>query len=571
MEKRSFNKDRKDFKPRERKFDGDRKPFDRERKFDGDRKSFDKDKDFKPRDRKFDGDRKPFNKDKDFKPRESKFDKYKNDESRKDNYKKKSFDDEVVEKVDKVFYTDNPDLVYDQGVKVRLEFTTLSHDARGIAKVNGVTKKGQELVNYPIFVNGVLPKEKANVEITNLKKTFAEGRLLEIKYSNKEMRTTPICPNYHACGGCDLMHMTYSAQLGFKTQMVKETLEHLGGISDVEVDNILGMDEPNHYRNKVQVPYRYHKNKTICGFYKKNTHEIVSLDTCYIQSVLASDIVKFVRNLCNEYRIKGYDEETHEGIIRHVMIRENKDQSEVMVVIVTKEKNVSGLSELVEKLTKRYPNITSVIQNINSERSNVVLGDTNILLKGNPTIKDELLGTYFNIGPMSFYQVNTKQTEKLYSQVIEKANLNKKDILIDAYCGIGTIGLIASKYVKKVYGVEIVEEAIENAKINMELNNITNAEFVCNKAEEQIVKWSSLKLKPTVIVVDPPRKGCEEVFLQTIVDMKIPKVIYVSCNPATLARDLKFLRENKYNIKSITPVDMFPNSNHVETVVLLEK
>ena len=535
MEKRSFNKERRDFK-----------------------------RDFKDKESKFRKDH-PSG----FKERESKFDKYKKDDSRKENYKKKRFDDEVVEKVDKVYYTDNPDLIYDEGVKVRLEFTALSHDARGIAKINGVSRKGLELVNYPIFVNGVLPGEKANVEITHLKKSFAEGRLLEIKYSNKEKRTTPICPNYHSCGGCDLMHMTYPAQLEFKTQTVKDTLAHLGGITDVEVEPIIGMDEPNHYRNKVQVPYRYHKGKTICGFYKKNTHEIVSLDTCYIQSVLASDIVKFIRNLCNEFRIKGYDEETHEGVIRHVMIRENKDQSEVMVVLVTKIKNVSGLNELVEKLTKRYPNITSVIQNINEEKGNVVLGKTNILIHGNPTIKDELLGTYFNIGPMSFYQVNTKQTEKLYSEVIKKANLNKKDVLIDAYCGIGTIGLIAAKHVKKVYGVEIVDEAIENAKINMELNNIKNAEFVCNKAEDQIIKWSKSRLKPTVIVVDPPRKGCEEVFLQTIVDMKIEKVIYVSCNPATLARDLKFLRENGYDIKSIQPVDMFPNSNHVETITLL--
>ena len=533
------------------------------------RKDFNKKRSFG--DRPFNKDRKDFKDKKEFKERISKFDKYHQDDKRKENYKKKQFNDEEVKTEvvnERIMYHDNPSLLYDEKVKVRCDFVSLSHDARGIAKVNGMTRRGFELTNYPIFVSGVLPGERADIEITTLKNSYAEGRLLGIRRSNKEDRVNPICPNYHNCGGCDLMHMSYDAQLRFKTQTVKDTLEHLGGINDIEVDPIIGMEEPFHYRNKVQVPYHNHKGKAICGFFKKNSHEIVSLDTCFIQSNLASDIVKFIRNLANEYKIKGYDEETHSGVIRHVMIRENKDQSEVMVVLVTKEKQVPFLSELVLKLVKRYPNITSVIQNINSQKGNVVLGNNNHILHGNSSIKDELLGVYFNIGPMSFYQVNTKQTEKLYSKVIEKAELSKKDVLIDAYCGIGTIGLIASKHVKHVYGVEIVDEAIKNAEINMKLNNIENAEFVCGKAEEQIVKWASSKIKPTVIVVDPPRKGCDPVFLETVVKMKIKKMVYVSCNPATLARDLKYLKDY-YDIKSVSPVDMFPNSNHVETVVLL--
>ena len=534
---RAYDKERKDFKDR---------PFNKERR------------DFKDR---------PFNKE-----RVSKFDRYHQDDSRKDNYKKNAYKEEEpkVEVVnERIMYHDNPDLLYDERVKVRCDFVSMSHDARGIAKVNGMTRRGFELTNYPIFVGGVLPGERADIEITTLKNSYAEGRLLGIRRTNKEDRVNPICPNYHNCGGCDLMHMSYEAQLRFKTQTVKDTLEHLGGITDIEVDPILGMEEPLHYRNKVQVPYHNHKGKVICGFFKKNSHEIVSLDTCFIQSTLASDIVKFVRNLANEYKIKGYDEDTHSGVIRHVMIRENKNQSEVMVVIVTKDKQVPFLNELVNKLVKRYPNITSVIQNVNSQKGNVVLGASNTVLFGNSSIKDELLGVYFNIGPMSFYQVNTKQTEKLYSKVIEKAELSKKDVLIDAYCGIGTIGLIASRHVKHVYGVEVVEEAIKNADINKELNNIENAEFVCAKAEDQIIKWATSKIKPTVIVVDPPRKGCDPVFLETVVKMKIKKMIYVSCNPATLARDLKYLKDY-YDIKSVSPVDMFPNSNHVETVVLLE-
>ena len=537
-------------------------------------------KNFRNNERRFNNERKPFRntvRERGTRPHEtakvSKFDKYKNDTERKNNYKKEDKSEYIVKEVkdDRVYFTDNPDLVYDKGVKVRLEFSALSHEAHGIAKINGVSRKGLELTNYPIFVPGVLPGEKANVEIVNFKKTFAEGKLLEIKFSNKEKRAVPICPHYNSCGGCDLMHMTYPAQLEFKRQTVIDTLAHLGGISGVEVDTTIGMDDPNHYRNKVQVPYNYHNNKTICGFYKKNTHQIISLDNCFIQSTLASDIVKFIRNICNELRIKGYIEETHDGTLRHVMIRENKKQDEIMVVLVTKTKNVLGLNDLVSKLVKRYPNITSVIQNVNEERTNVVLGNTNIVLHGNNAIIDELLGVKFRIGPMSFYQVNSIQTEKLYQTAIDKANLSKDDVLIDAYCGIGTIGLIAAKHVKKVYGVEIVPEAIENANVNKELNNIKNAEFVCAKAEDQIVKWSKSRMKPTVIIVDPPRKGCEESFLETVVNMNIPKMVYVSCNPATLARDLKYMVEHNYEIKTVSPVDMFPNSNHVETVVSLIK
>lgn len=479
----------------------------------------------------------------------------------KRNYKKN-------EKVEKVYYQDYENLVFTEKMKIRLEIETLSHEAVGIAKVKGTLKDGTPIENYPIFVSNTLPKEKALVEITELKKNYGKARLIDIRYHNYDIRVEPICPNFESCGGCDLMHMNYEYQLDFKHQQVKETLEHLGGFSDIVVEDVERMDDPYHYRNKVQVPFRYHNGKTICGFYKKFTHEIVSLQDCYIQSNLANDIVKFVRNIANELKIKGYNEEKHEGIIRHILVRETKDHQNFMLVIVTKERKIPELDLLLKKIKMRYPMITSIIQNINPTIGNVILGKENHVLDGKPVIIDEILNTKFQIGPMSFYQVNPVQTEKLYQGVIEMANLSKDDILIDAYCGIGTIGLIAAPYVKKVYGVEIIEEAIKNAITNKKLNNIENAEFVVGKAENQIKKWATT-INPTIIVVDPPRKGCDEEFLKTVVKMKIPKMVYVSCNPATLARDLKYLTANNYQIIRIKPYDMFPNSNHVETIALL--
>lgn len=471
---------------------------------------------------------------------------------------------------EKVFYQDYENLVFKEKMKIRLNIETLSYDAVGIAKVKGTLEDGTVIENYPIFVAGTLPKEKALVEITELKKTYGKARLIDIRYHNYDIRVNPICPNFASCGGCDLMHMNYEYQLEFKKQTVKETLEHLGGLSNIEVDDVVRMENPYHYRNKVQVPFRFHNGKTICGFYKKYTHEIVSLQDCYIQTELANDIVKFVKNIANELKIKGYDETKNEGIIRHILVRETKNHENFMLVIVTKEKKIPNLELLLKKIKARYPMIVSIIQNINPIAGNVILGKENHLLDGEPVIVDELLNTKFQIGPMSFYQVNPIQTERLYQGVIEAANLSKEDILIDAYCGIGTIGLISAPYVKKVYGVEIVEEAIKNAIINKKLNNIDNAEFVVGKAENQIKKWANT-IKPTILVVDPPRKGCDESFLETIVTMKIPRVVYVSCNPSTLARDLKYLVEHNYEVKKVTPYDMFPNSNHVETIACLEK
>ena len=455
------------------------------------------------------------------------------------------------------------------GTKMVMKFISLTHEGLGIAKINGENEFGTKYENFPIFVLGALPNEEGIIEITRLTKTFGYGQIVKMfadKYVKE--RTTPICKNYPTCGGCNIMHMTYEAQLKFKRNMVIETLEHLGGIKNIQVEPVIPAKKPTCYRNKVQVPFGENNYKTVAGFYKRDTHHIIPLDKCYIQSDISTSLTIFVKNLCNEYGLKGYNEKYHKGDIRHILIKTNT-QGELMLVLVVLHQDIPNLKQMVQKIINRYPDVKSVILNINRTRGNTTIGDKNIVLYGDPYITDTLCGKTFRIGATSFYQVNHDQTEILYNKAIECANLNKDDVLIDAYCGIGTIGLIAADKVKQVYGVEIVPEAIENAKQNMKLNNIQNAEYVCGKAEEQIVKWMNSNIPATSIVVDPPRKGCDEQLLKTICDMDIRKVVYVSCNPATLARDLKYLVENNYEIQYVQPVDMFPQSSHIETVVYL--
>lgn len=458
------------------------------------------------------------------------------------------------------------------GTKMVMKFIDLTHEGLGVAKITGDSEDGIHYENFPIFVMGALPFEQGIVEINRLTKSYGYGTAIKMfpDTFTKE-RITPCCDNYPQCGGCNIMHMSYDAQLRFKRNMVKETLERIGTIQNVFVEEVIPTN-PLNYRNKVQVPFGvdFETGKTIAGFYKRDTHRIIPLSKCYIQSDISTSLTIFVKNLCNEYKIKGYDEKYHKGDIRHILIKTNA-LGEIMLVIVALHQDINNLKQVVDKIVKRYPTIKSVILNINTTRGNTTLGDKNIILYGDPYLTDTLCDKTFRIGATSFYQVNHDQTEVLYTKALELAHINENDVLIDAYCGIGTIGIIASDKVKMVYGVEVVPEAIENAKQNMKLNKVKNAVYVCNKAEDQIVEWMNSSVPATIIVVDPPRKGCDEKLLETIVKMSIPRVLYISCNPATLARDLKYLVEHSYVVKNVQPVDMFPQSSHVETIVYLEK
>lgn len=458
------------------------------------------------------------------------------------------------------------------GEKFKVKFVSMTHDGKGVCKINGALKNETIAENFPIFVNDAITNEEGIIEITSLKKTLGNGKIVKLfKDKTSKYRTEPMCSIYESCGGCHLMHLTYDGQLAFKKSMVEQTMEKIGGFKDLKVKNVLPSPDQDKYRNKVQIPFGYKNNKTICGFYKNQSHDIIPLESCYIQSDEMTAIVKFIRNLCNEFKIRGYNEEKHTGDLRHVLVRESKSTNEIMVVLVTLKKDIRNIEDFVKKLVNRHPKIVSVMQNINYEQTNVILGSETINLYGKDYIEDILLGYKFKIGTTSFYQVNPKATEVLYSKAIELADFKPTDNIIDAYCGIGTIGICASSKVNHVYSVEIVKEAIKNAKENAKANKIKNIDFVVGKSEEQIVKWHHNGLKIDAIIVDPPRKGLDTILMDTINEMQIPKIIYISCDPATLARDLKYLTNFGYVPNFVQPVDMFPHTNHVENIVVLKK
>ncbi|WP_080848638.1 23S rRNA (uracil(1939)-C(5))-methyltransferase RlmD [Cytobacillus gottheilii] len=438
---------------------------------------------------------------------------------------------------------------------IQVEFEDLTHDGAGVAKVDG----------YPIFVQGALPGEKANIKVIKVNKGFGIGRLAEL-LERSHFRVDIAKEDSHKYGGCQIQHISYEGQLTFKENQVRQVLTRIGKLEDVKVHPVLGMEHPWHYRNKAQVPVGEKDGKLISGFFKPRSHEIIETDESLIQLPEVDKAIQTVKEICSELGVKAYNEETHKGDLRHIMARYGKETDELMVVMITRTPDFPNKNKIVAEIVKRVPKVKSIVHNINSKRTNVILGDKVRVLWGSEVIYDYIGDVKFAISALSFYQVNPDQTKVLYDKTLEYAGLAGNETVIDAYCGIGTISLFLAQKAKKVYGVEIVHEAIEDAKRNAELNDITNAEFAVGKAEEVIPKWYEQGIKADVLVVDPPRKGCDEALLQTIIEMKPKKVVYVSCNPATLARDLRILEDGGYKTLEVQPVDMFPQTTHVECI-----
>lgn len=414
-----------------------------------------------------------------------------------------------------------------------------------------------------VFVIGAVIDEEVIVEIINVHKKYAFAKLVRI-LKESPLRVKPDCPYYKYCGGCDMMHISYEEESKIKEFRVSQTLRGLDYqlLPIIKADNIYG------YRNKVMVPFCKDIDEDILyGFYQKDSHEIVSIDNCLISDDLTNKILNYICKYLNIFHISIYDEKSHTGLFKEVMVRHTK-LNEYMVVLVTTE--YYDFTNLVEYLTKDFNEIKSIYLNINNKKTNVVLSNEYKLIYGNETIIEDILGLKFNVSPASFMQVNNSQCEKLYKKAIELANLNKNMNVIDAYCGMGSITLNIAKNVNKVYGIEIVESAIENANNNKYLNNINNAEFILGPCEEKIKELSNMT-NIDVIFFDPPRKGCDIEFLNTVINMKIPKIIYISCNVATCARDIKILEENGYKLETVVPVDLFPRTLHVEVVSVLVK
>ncbi|QQZ63233.1 23S rRNA (uracil(1939)-C(5))-methyltransferase RlmD [Paenibacillus sonchi] len=488
--------------------------------------------------------------------------------------------------------------------EVMLDIIGMTHEGEGVGRVEGFT----------LFVQGALPGEKVRAKVLKTKKQYGYAKLLELVQASGD-RIAPPCPIYDQCGGCQLQHMDYTAQLAWKRQLVVDNLQRIGklqvagaagrgadklegalanaaggsdspedagiklaeaagngsnaansagGSDGIIVRPALGMDEPWRYRNKAQVPIGVTEGGLVGGFYARGSHRIVDMETCLIQHEDNDAVVAAVKGIGRDLGITAYDEETGRGLLRHVVVKKAFSTGEMMLVLITNGRDIPHLDAWIGSIREALPQVESICQNVNTQRTNVIFGSETRVLWGRDVIYDYIGDVQFAISPRSFYQVNPAQTEVLYGKTVEYAGLTGNETVIDAYCGIGTISLFLAQHAAKVYGVEIVPEAIEDARANAKLNNMNNVVFEVGASEDVIPNWKEQGVTPDVIVVDPPRKGCDPRLLNTILAMQPERVVYVSCNPSTLARDLRVLEDGGYKTAEVTPVDMFPHTVHVE-------
>ncbi|MBQ4527687.1 MAG: 23S rRNA (uracil(1939)-C(5))-methyltransferase RlmD [Clostridia bacterium] len=441
-------------------------------------------------------------------------------------------------------------------------------------KVTDITVNGDGVVkidSYPVFVSGAVIGDEISFVLTKTNKTYGFGKLKKI-ITPSNYRRTPPCPSFPACGGCTLMHTSYRAQLEYKQNFVLSNLTRLGGYSEEEFlyEPIIGAENEFFYRNKAQFPVGISKGKAVCGFFAPKSHEIIPCGNCHIQNETINKAVECVLEHINDCRISTYNEKTHKGFVRHIYVRYGEKNGELMVCIVTNSNDRLAKSEdLAKKLSPL--GLKSLVQNVNTKKTNVILGDKNIVLYGDSSINIKVDDLTFKVNPHSFFQVNTQQMKKLYSKALEYSDITESDVVFDLYCGVGSISLYLAKKAKKVIGVEIVPQAIENAKENAKLSNVNNTEFYCGDCTEVVTKLIDGGEKADVVVVDPPRKGCDEKLFELVEKISPKKLVYVSCNSATLARDLVILKEKGYILQKACAVDMFPQTGHVEAVALMSK
>ncbi|HWR31837.1 MAG TPA: 23S rRNA (uracil(1939)-C(5))-methyltransferase RlmD [Negativicutes bacterium] len=438
--------------------------------------------------------------------------------------------------------------------------TGLGHSGEGVGRVEGFT----------VFVRYALPEETVTVVIEEVRANFARGRLIRVETSDPQ-RVSPLCPVYEACGGCQLQHLSYAGQLAAKYQSVQDAMQRIGKLADVTIKPVLGMDDPWRYRNKAQFPVGRMGEKIVTGCFAAGSHEIIPTDNCLIQHSLNDRLLTAVRRIAASVGVAPYDEKTGQGVLRHVMGRVGSATGEVMAVLVTAARDFPGNEELVQQLKAAIPELTSIQQNINQARTNVILGRETRVLWGTPVIHDHIGRFSFQISAESFFQVNAVQTQVLYEKAVQAAGLTGGETVFDLYSGTGTISLFLAEHSTQVYGIEYSPAAVADAERNATANKIHNVQFIAGDVAAKIVELQKKGIRPDVIVLDPPRAGCEEIVLKTAAEMGPTRMVYVSCNPATLARDLALLDEMGYKTVEIQPVDMFPQTYHVECVVLLER
>ena len=444
-----------------------------------------------------------------------------------------------------------------QGEIYRVRIVNLTYQGLGVAKVH----------DFPIFVANSLPGEIARVRVIRVKRHFSFGMVLRLLKKSPD-RVSRVNEDYLRTGIAPLMHLKYSAQLKFKRQQIMELLRKAHLL--IQVRPTVGMQKPFGYRNKADIPVKLIKGRLETGFYRRRSHYLIPITDFYIQDPKIDHAIRVVRDTLRRFHLQPYNERNHRGVIRTIVVRRSRVTHQMMIGLVTRTRQLPCGSSVIKLICHNLPEVVSVVQNINSRNTNVILGRINRLWFGKPYFEDQLLGHTFRISLNSFYQVNPFQTAKLYQIAIQTADLSSNDVVIDAYCGIGTISLSVAHLVKKVYGVEIVPRAVKDAKVNARINQVTNVRFVTNRAENQIPKWLKQGVRPDVIFVDPPRKGLAASFIQSAVQVHPQRIVYISCNPATLVRDLGRFSKLGYRVaQPIQPVDQFPQTTQIESVTCL--
>ena len=444
---------------------------------------------------------------------------------------------------------------------VKLKIIDVTIDGKGVGKVD----------NMAVFVPGAALGDELEVKIIKVCKSYSVGKIEKIIVPSKD-RIAPDCKHFSRCGGCSFRHISYDAELKIKKKHVSDCISRIGGFKEIKIDEIVPAKNLNFYRNKSQIPVGNADGKVIAGFFSPHSHRIVNCDECLLHPAEFDKIARAVKFWMEKFKIPAYNETSNKGLVRHIYIRYAEKTGEIMVCLVINGNDIPFKNELLKVLTENFKNIKSVILNVNREKTNVILGKKSIVIWGKSFVTDELCGLKFNISPLSFYQVNRTQTEKLYDLVKSNLNLPKNALVLDLYCGIGTIGLLLSGFAREIIGAEIVPEAVRDAKENAKINGIGNAKFFCCDASEIAEKLKNFNETLDAVVIDPPRKGCSLKLIEDIIKINPKKIAYVSCNPATLARDLKIFSENsEFKIKKIIPVDMFPRTSHVETIVILDR
>ena len=441
-----------------------------------------------------------------------------------------------------------------------LFINSYSHQGEGIGRIN----------NFTVFVPGAIIGERVRVKISEVKKNFARSQLKEV-ISSSLHRIKPLCPVYHLCGGCQLQHIVYEKQLEMKKEIVENALDRIGN-QNIKVLPTIGMKDPWRYRNKGYFQVNQEKGKARLGFYKAGSYDFVPASGCVLFSLQINRLVRYLEDQLSLQKVTGYNSKTGGGNLRNVLIRESRSTGEIMIVFFTKEDNLGFDQNVLNDLARTFPHVVSIYQNINRSPKAVLPGKDFRLLKGTPDLEDAIGPFKFKISPQSFFQVNAAQAEILNEKVLEYANLSGEETVIDSYCGTATISIYAAKQAEKVYGIEVEKSAVRDAKINCELNDISNLKLFSGKAEEWLYKWRISCEEVHLVIVDPPRRGCSSKVLKGIIKIKPKKIIYISCNPVTLARDLKYLtKDDDYRLEKVLPIDMFPQTGHIECIASLER